>query len=68
LKHRASNIIRAVMANFYFQSFGEYKTMLEHFNPNRSLAPKLLQRSGDAVMKCQLGVRYLMTVIRKKFV
>jgi hypothetical protein len=32
LKHRASNIIRAVMANFYFQSFGEYKTMLEHFN------------------------------------
>jgi hypothetical protein len=32
LKHKASNIIRAVMANFYFQSFGEYKTMLEHFN------------------------------------
>jgi hypothetical protein len=32
LKHKASNIIRAIMANFYFQSFGEYKTMLEHFN------------------------------------
>jgi hypothetical protein len=32
LKHKTSNIIRAVTANFYFQSFGEYKTMLEHFN------------------------------------
>jgi len=32
LKHRASNVIRAVMANFHFQSFGEYRTMLEHFN------------------------------------
>ena len=32
LKHKAGNVIRAVMANFYFQSFGEYRTMLEHFN------------------------------------
>ena len=32
LKHKASNIIKAVMANFYFQSFGEYRTLLEQFN------------------------------------
>ena len=32
LKHKASNIIKAVRANFYFQSFGEYRTMLERFN------------------------------------
>lgn len=32
LKHRAGNTIRFIKANFYFQSFGEYRTMLEHFN------------------------------------
>jgi hypothetical protein len=32
LKHRAGNTIKFVLANFYFQSFGEYRTMLEHFN------------------------------------
>jgi hypothetical protein len=32
LKHRVSNTIKAVMANFHFQSFGEYRTMLELFN------------------------------------
>ena len=32
LKHKASNIVRAVAGNFYFQSFGEYRTMLERFN------------------------------------
>jgi len=32
LKHKAGNIIRAVTGNFYFQSFGEYSTVLEMFN------------------------------------
>jgi hypothetical protein len=32
LKHRAGNIVKAVMSNFYFQSFGEFRTMLEQFN------------------------------------
>jgi hypothetical protein len=32
LKHKAGNTIKAVMANFHFQSFGEYRTMLELFN------------------------------------
>jgi hypothetical protein len=32
LKHKASNVTKAVMNNFYFQSFGEYKTLLEQFN------------------------------------
>jgi hypothetical protein len=32
LKHKAGNAIKAVMANFYFQSFGEYRTLLEMFN------------------------------------
>ena len=32
LKHKASNIVKAVMANFHFQSFGEYRTLLEMFN------------------------------------
>jgi hypothetical protein len=32
LKHKAGNTIKFVLGNFYFQSFGEYKTMLEHFN------------------------------------
>ena len=32
LKHKTSNVVRAVMGNFYFQSFGEYRTLLERFN------------------------------------
>ncbi|GHU78178.1 hypothetical protein FACS189414_5390 [Bacteroidia bacterium] len=32
LKHRAGNTIKFILSNFHFQSFGEYKTMLEHFN------------------------------------
>ncbi|MDR0507156.1 MAG: relaxase/mobilization nuclease domain-containing protein [Dysgonamonadaceae bacterium] len=32
LKHKVGNTIKFVLANFYFQSFGEFKTMLEHFN------------------------------------
>jgi hypothetical protein len=32
LKHKAGNIVKAAMANFYFQSFGEFRTMLEQFN------------------------------------
>jgi hypothetical protein len=32
LKHKASNIIKATAANFHFQSFGEFRTMLERFN------------------------------------
>jgi hypothetical protein len=32
LKHKAGNTIKFVLANFYFQSFDEYKTMLEDFN------------------------------------
>ena len=32
LKHKASNIIKSVMGNFHFQSFGEYRTLMEMFN------------------------------------
>jgi hypothetical protein len=32
LKHRVSNTTKAITANFHFQSFGEYRTMLELFN------------------------------------
>jgi len=32
LKHKVSNIIKAVNSNFYFQSFGEYRTLLERLN------------------------------------
>jgi hypothetical protein len=32
LKHSAGNAIKAVMTNFYFQSFGKYRTLLEMFN------------------------------------
>jgi hypothetical protein len=31
-KHQAGNIAKSVMNNFYFQSFGEYRTLLEQFN------------------------------------
>jgi hypothetical protein len=32
LKHKVGNAIKATMANFHFQSFGEYRTLLELFN------------------------------------
>jgi hypothetical protein len=32
LKHKAGNTIKLVMNNFRFQSFGEFRTVLEHFN------------------------------------
>ncbi|GHU91141.1 mobilization protein [Bacteroidia bacterium] len=32
LKHRTSNTIKFIMNNFRFQSFGEYRTLLECFN------------------------------------
>jgi hypothetical protein len=32
LKHQVSNITKSVMNHFYFQSFGEYRTLLEQFN------------------------------------
>jgi hypothetical protein len=32
LKHRAGNTVKFVLANFRFQSFGEFRTLLEHFN------------------------------------
>jgi hypothetical protein len=32
LKHRAGNTVKLVMNNFRFQSFGEFRTVLEHFN------------------------------------
>jgi hypothetical protein len=32
IKHQAGNITKAVMNHFYFQSFGEYRTILEQFN------------------------------------
>ena len=32
LKHKTSNIIKAVAGNFHFQSFGEYRALLERFN------------------------------------
>jgi type IV secretory pathway VirD2 relaxase len=31
LKHKASNVIRAVVGNFHFQSFGEFRSMLERY-------------------------------------
>jgi hypothetical protein len=32
LKYKANNTIKLVMNNFRFQSFGEFRTVLEHFN------------------------------------
>ena len=32
LKHQVGNIAKSVMNHFYFQSFGEYRTLLEQFN------------------------------------
>jgi hypothetical protein len=32
IKHQVGNIVKAVMNHFYFQSFGEYRTLLEQFN------------------------------------
>jgi hypothetical protein len=31
-KHKASNTIKLVMNNFRFQSFGGFRTLLEHFD------------------------------------
>jgi hypothetical protein len=32
IKHQMGNIVKTVMNHFYFQSFGEYRTILEQFN------------------------------------
>ena len=32
LKHQVGNITKSVVNSFYFQSFGEYRTLLEQFN------------------------------------
>lgn len=32
IKHQVGNITKSVMSHFYFQSFGEYRTLLEQFN------------------------------------
>jgi hypothetical protein len=32
IKHQVGNITKSIMSRFYFQSFGEYRTLLEQFN------------------------------------
>lgn len=32
IKHQIGNVAKSVMNHFYFQSFGEYRTLLEQFN------------------------------------
>lgn len=32
IKHQVGNVTKSVMNHFYFQSFGEYRTLLEQFN------------------------------------
>ncbi|KAA6322109.1 hypothetical protein EZS27_028319 [termite gut metagenome] len=32
IKHQVGNIAKSIMSRFYFQSFGEYRTLLEQFN------------------------------------
>lgn len=32
IKHQVGNVTKSVMSHFYFQSFGEYRTLLEQFN------------------------------------
>ncbi len=32
LKHQIGNVTKSIMANYNFQSFGEYRTLLEQFN------------------------------------
>ncbi|KAA6300331.1 MAG: hypothetical protein EZS26_003524 [Candidatus Ordinivivax streblomastigis] len=32
IKHQVGNITKSIMNHFYFQSFGEYRTLLEQFN------------------------------------
>lgn len=32
IKHQIGNVVKSVMQNYYFQSFGEYRTLLEMFH------------------------------------
>ncbi|NDV79427.1 conjugal transfer protein MobB [Dysgonomonas sp. 511] len=64
LKHQVGNITKSVMANYHFQSFGEYRTLLEQFNvtvdevkgeykgrPYRGLIYSVLDENGEKVSK-----------------
>lgn len=64
LKHQIGNITKSIMANYNFQSFGEYRTLLEQFNitaeeikgeykdkPYQGLTYSVLDENGEKVSK-----------------
>ncbi|MDR1554167.1 MAG: hypothetical protein LBS69_12035 [Prevotellaceae bacterium] len=55
IKHQAGMIAKAVMKNFYFQSFGEYRTILEQFNLTTE------EVKGDSNGKAYNGILYSVT-------
>jgi hypothetical protein len=55
LKHKASNTIKLVMNNFRFQSFGEFRIVLEHFNLTAE------EVKGEGSVKPYHGIFYSVT-------
>ncbi len=64
LKHQIGNVTKSIMANYNFQSFGEYRTLLEQFNitaeeikgeykdkPYQGLTYSVLDENGEKVSK-----------------
>ncbi|MDH6309424.1 hypothetical protein M2451_002690 [Dysgonomonas sp. PFB1-18] len=64
LKHQVGNVTKSIMANYHFQSFGEYRTLLEQFNvtaeevkgeyrgkPYKGLVYSVLDENGEKVSK-----------------
>ncbi|WP_163304820.1 conjugal transfer protein MobB [Dysgonomonas sp. 521] len=64
LKHQVGNITKSIIANYNFQSLGEYRTLLEMFNvtveevkgeykekPYRGLVYSVLDENGEKVSK-----------------
>ncbi|KAA6343077.1 hypothetical protein EZS27_009208 [termite gut metagenome] len=55
IKHQVGNITKSVMNHFYFQSFGEYRTLLEQFNVTAE------EIKGEHDGKPYNGILYLVT-------
>ncbi|KAA6332666.1 hypothetical protein EZS27_018848 [termite gut metagenome] len=55
IKHQVGNITKSVMNHFYFQSFGEYRTLLEQFNVTAE------EIKGEHDGKSYNGILYLVT-------
>lgn len=55
IKHQIGNITKAVMKNYNFQSFGEYRTLLEMFNV------KVVEAKGEHKGRAYQGLVYSAT-------